>query len=121
MESAEREVKMLNLIKIEEKLPLFAKKLKHEHYPQNWKVVMEKTARMMSNMGKGAKLIDSDLKKIHQNVIIGIGSLDNMVSYEESEYASGLLPNSELIKLEGVQHPIDKIRADVLIDYIRSN
>jgi pimeloyl-ACP methyl ester carboxylesterase len=121
MESAEKEVKMLDPIVIEEKVPLFAERLKQEHDPQNWKVVMKKTAKMMIDMAEGARLIDSDFKKIHQKVIIGIGSLDTMVSYEESEYISRLLPNSKLIQLEGVKHPIDKIGTDELIEYIRSN
>jgi esterase/lipase len=121
IESAEKEVKMLNPIKIEEKIPLFAEKLKQEHSPQDWKNIMNRTAEMMMNMAKGAKLIESDFKKINQKVIIGIGSLDNMVSYEESEYVSGLLPNSKLIKLSGVKHPIDKIGTDELVNYILLN
>jgi len=121
MESAEREVKMLDPIKIEEKFPYFAEKLKKEHYPLDWKVVMENTAKMMIRMAKGDKLKDSDFKRIAQSVVIGIGDLDNMVSYEESEYVSMLLPNSKLVKLEGVKHPIDKIGVDELINYIKSN
>ena len=121
IESAEREAKMLNPIKIEEKVPHFAEKLKQEHQPQDWKIIMEKTAKMMLNMGNGAKLADADFKKINQTVIIGIGSLDNMVSYEESEYVSKLLPNSKLIKLNDVKHSIEKIAIDKLVDYIMKN
>ncbi|PKA84481.1 pimeloyl-ACP methyl ester carboxylesterase [Ulvibacter sp. MAR_2010_11] len=120
-ESAEIEVKMLNPNKIEEKIPLFAENLKQVHYPQDWKVVMNMTADMMLNMAKGAKLVDDDLKKINQKVIIGIGSLDTMVSYEESAYASNILPNSKLIQLDGVKHPIDQIETDELINFIMSN
>jgi esterase/lipase len=119
LESAAKEVQMLNPIIIEEKFPHFAEKLKQEHKPQNWKVVMKKTAKMMIDMANGARLLDSDFKKINHTVIIGIGSLDTMVSYEESEYVSRLVPNSKLIKLEGVKHPIDKIGTDELIEYIR--
>lgn len=121
IESAEKEIKLLNPTIIEEKVPLFAKRLQQVHFPQNWKTVMNKTAKMMVNMANGAQLKESDFIKINQNVIIGIGSLDTMVSYEESEYVSRLLPNSKLIKLEGVEHPIDKIKTDDLINYIRSN
>ena len=82
---------------------------------------MEKTARMMINMAKGAKLNDTDFKKINHSVVIGIGSLDNMVSYEESKYVARLLSNSKLVKLEGVKHPIDKIEVEDLVNYISSN
>ena len=114
-------VKMLNPQIIEEKVPHFAEKLRQEHHPQDWEEVMNKTANMMLNMAKGAKLTNDDFKKIHQPVVIGIGSLDTMVSYSESEHVSNLLPNSTLIQLEGVKHPIEKVDIDVLVDYIRAN
>jgi esterase/lipase len=118
--SVERETKMLDPIKTEQKVPLFAEKLKQEHYPQDWKLIMQKTATMMVNMAKGAKLVDSDFKKINQPVIIGVGSLDNMVSYEESEYVAALIPNSKLIQLEGIKHPIDTIETGELVQYIKA-
>ncbi|MEM7163468.1 MAG: alpha/beta fold hydrolase [Bacteroidota bacterium] len=121
MESAEIEVNRLNPSKIEEKIPHFAEKLRQEHSPQDWKQMMNKTADMMMNMAKGARLMDNDFKRINQEVIVGIGSLDNMVSYEESNYVSNLLPKAKLISLEGVKHPIDKIETDQLINYIRLN
>jgi len=121
IESAEKEVKMLNPLIIEDKIPDFAEKLKQEHHPQDWKEIMKKTAKMMLNMAKGDKIIDADFKKINQNVVIGIGSLDNMVSYEESKHVSTLIPNVKLILLEGVKHPFDNIEVDILVNYIRSN
>jgi len=119
--SAQKEVRMLNPDKVEEKVPHFAEKLRQEHHPSDWKIIMKKTAKMMINMGEGAKFRDTDFKQIQQQVIIGIGSLDTMVSYSESEYVSGLLPNSKLVTLEGVKHPIEQASIDALIHYIQSN
>lgn len=119
-DSAAKEIKMLNPIKIEEKVPQFAEKLKHEHHPQDWKIVMQKTAKMMKQMGNGARLSDSDFKNINVPVTIGIGSLDKMVSFEESKYAASLLPNSKLIVLNNIEHPIEKFPTDQLINFIRS-
>lgn len=64
LKSAEQEVKMLNPSVIEKKLPSFARKLEQEHYPQNWKSIMDKTAKMMLDLGKGAKLTETDFKKL---------------------------------------------------------
>ena len=120
-EAAERETKLLNPLKIEEKVPHFAKQLKEEHHPQDWKELMKKTAKMMIGMAEGAKLNDEDFKKIEQRVVIGIGNQDNMVSLEESQHIAALLPNSTLIQLEGVPHPIDKVDLTTLVNYIQSN
>ena len=120
-ESAQKEVRMLNPAKIEEKVPHFAKALEKIHAPGDWKEVMEKTAKMMIGMAEGAKLTDDDLKKIGHEAVIGIGSLDNMVTSAESEHAASLLPNAHLVKLEGVPHPIEKVDVEVLAAYIISN
>ena len=121
VESAEKEVKMLDPVKVEEKVPQFAKKLEEVHHPLDWKTVMNKTAKMMMKMGEGAKLTDQDLKQIKIPVTIGIGSLDKMVTLEESEMVSKLIPGAQLIKLNGVKHPIETIETKQLIDYIVSN
>lgn len=121
LESAAKEVKMLNPKKIEEKIPQFAEKLKKDHYPQDWKQIMKKTADMMLGMGQGKKIVDEDFKKIEHQVTLGVGNQDNMVSFKESEYIANLLPNSKLIQLEGVKHPIDTISKEKLINYILTN
>ena len=121
IESSEREVKMLDPNIIEIKVAQFAKKLEEEHHPNDWKQLMLKTGRMMINMGKGSKLKDENLRSIYQPVIVGIGSLDHMVSFEESEYASNLMPNSKIINLEGVKHSLEKNDVNDLANFIISN
>ena len=51
----------------------------------------------------------------------GLLKRDSMVTYEESEHVLKLLPNARLVKLEGVEHPIEKVDPNTLADYIRSN
>lgn len=119
--TAEKEVKLLNPVVIEEKLPKFAQKLSLEHQPEDWKVIMEKTAQMMLGMANGAKLKDADFKVIDIPVTLGLGSLDHMVSYDETEHVAKLLPNSKLVQLEGVKHPIDMVDKELLLNFIFSN
>lgn len=118
IESAEKEVNMLNPEKIEEKVPQFADKLKQEHFPQDWKVIVEKTAKMMLGLSTHEKLTPKDFIQIAHKVTIGIGSIDKMVSMEECESVAQFLPNGRLRILEGVEHPIDKINPDILSEYI---
>lgn len=122
-EVAAQEVKMLNPEKIEEKVPAFAKRLDDLHAGNDWKAVMSKTAKMMLDLGNGARMTDEDLSRIDHKVLIGIGGLDNMVTLEESTDASALLPKGELKVLEGFKHPIEKIDvnqlASVIQDFIK--
>jgi pimeloyl-ACP methyl ester carboxylesterase len=118
-ESAEKEVRMLNPDKIEEKVPRFAAKLKAEH-SNDWKEVMNKTARMMLGLGNGQGLTNASLASIGHKVSIGIGSLDNMASVEESQNAAAVLPNGTFHMLEGVEHPIEKVGIEELRNYLNS-
>lgn len=121
IESAEKEVKMLNPEKIEEKVPQFALSLQKEHHPSDWKIVMKKTAAMMLALANGKKLQEDDFKKIENKVIVGIGNLDNMVSFEESSWLANSLPNATLVRLENFHHPLNKIDVVLLADFIMNS
>ncbi|MDX1446353.1 alpha/beta fold hydrolase [Lishizhenia sp.] len=118
-EAAAQEVKMLNPEKVEEKVPAFAEKLKDEHAPQDWKVVMTKTAEMMLNMGKGAKLMDNDFTQIQHQVKLGWASLDHMVTREETEKIAQLLPHANMEVIEGAKHLLESVDVEVLVNFIK--
>ncbi len=107
-ESAAKEIKMLNPEVIAEKVPKFAEHLERTHYPNDWKAILNKTAKMMSDLAEGKKMNNSDLSQIQHRVLIGIGALDKMVSIDESENAVSHLINGQLKIIEGFQHPIEK-------------
>jgi len=120
-ESAAQEVKMLNPEIIEEKVPKFAEKLKALHAPNDWKEVMQKTANMMLNLGKGDAISQDKFKLIKAEVIIFRGENDNMVSKEESMLVANLIPKARYFELENVEHPIEKINTEIIYRIISEN
>lgn len=120
-ESAAREVKMLNPTKIKEKVPHFANYLAQLHGKNNWEEVMNKTAQMMLDLSKGMALKEGDFNRIQHNVTIGWGSLDKMVSREESEMVSQLLPNARFVEISDFTHPLQEIDPLQLAEYIISS
>ena len=118
IESAAKEVRMLNPQKIEEKVPKFAKRLADLHFPLDWKEIMNKTGKMMNQIAEREKLKEIDFKRIKHKVTIGVGSLDNMVSYEESLTVANQLTNSKLIELNNVKHPIESLELNTLLNFI---
>jgi esterase/lipase len=108
VEAANKEVKMLNPTIIEQKVPKFAAALQKAHAPNDWKVLLDQTAQMMLDLAHKSKLTAQDLEQIQQEVLINIGSLDNMVTVEESEQAAAALPNAQLQRIEGFYHPLEK-------------
>lgn len=116
--TAEREVKMLNPAKIQEKVPLFAEALAKRHQPNDWKEVVTKTAAMLHDLGHGAALEAQDFTNIQHPVTIGIGSQDNMVSLEESEATANMIPNGRLLLFSEFKHPIEQANFTTLADAI---
>ncbi len=118
--SAEQEAKMMNPEIIEKKIPHFAATLKERHKPEDWKVIMSKTAQLMLNMANGKAMDFSDFEKINNDVLIMIGDLDKMATREESEKVSRLLPNGKLLVLKNTPHPIEMVDTVVLSDVLRN-
>ncbi|MFK8105160.1 MAG: alpha/beta fold hydrolase [Saprospiraceae bacterium] len=108
-ETAEKEMRMLNPEKIAEKVPAFANQLATIHGSGHWKAVLNKTAQMMYGLGTGKKITTTELEQIEQEVLIGIGSKDKMVSVEESKESATILPNGKLAILADFPHQIEKV------------
>ncbi|MDX1627736.1 MAG: alpha/beta fold hydrolase [Fulvivirga sp.] len=118
-ESAEKEVKMLNPDKIEEKIPAFAQVLAKRHAPNNWREVLDKTKQLMIALGEGAALSTADFQQTATQAMIGIGTEDEMVSMEESQYVANALPHGLIKVFEGVKHPIEKMNEELLVKEIK--
>jgi len=117
-ETAKKEVKMLNPEVIKEKVPQFAQRLIEFHGSDRWEDVLHKTADMMIDLGNNPLLKKEDLSKIDHEVVIGIGSLDRMVSRHESVWAADHLPNGSCTLLENVKHPIEHVDAAIIFNFI---
>ncbi len=117
-EIASREVNMLNPTIIQEKIPAFAKTLQERHAPNSWKLLMEKTSKMMLALGEKPLLIQEDFQNIDTPVKLAIGNADKMVTIDETAQVADGLPNSELLILPDVQHPIEKVPVLLLVQEI---
>ncbi|MEW6469897.1 MAG: alpha/beta hydrolase [Bacteroidota bacterium] len=107
--TAEKESKMLDPDKIEQKLPAFADALRQRHAPQDWKMVLQRTAAMMREMGAQPPLTESILSQIGHKAMIGVGEKDKMVTVEETKRTSDLLKRGKFFLLENTPHPIEQI------------
>ncbi|MCB0408992.1 MAG: alpha/beta fold hydrolase [Flavobacteriales bacterium] len=119
-EIASKEIKMLNPLKIEEKIPKFAEVLKQRNLPNDWKEMMNKTSKMMIEMGEQNVLTIEDYKTINHIVKIGLADVDEMVTYEETIEVANALPNAQFYQLKNSNHPIEKVDSQLLIEEICS-
>ena len=112
-EEAEKEIKMLNPEKVLEKVPAFAQTLAERHGEHEWKSVMSKTGLLMKDLAH-THLSEQDFIKIQHIVLLTRGGMDNMVSFEETDYVHHLLKNSTFKTYEQVEHPIEKVPVQLL-------
>lgn len=108
-EGAERETKMLDPDKIEAKVPAFAAQLRERHAPNDWKLLLRKTADMMLELGQRPLLTSAILSKITNPCLICLGDGDQMVSLDETTLAANALPNGQQLVLEQTPHPFEKV------------
>lgn len=118
--TAEKEMKMLNPEKIAEKIPKFAQALGQRHAPQDWKLVLNRTAEMMKDMGENSPLREDDFRSIKHEVRMMVGDRDTMVSIEETVMVYRLLNNGSLSVLPVTPHPIEQISTTILQREIES-
>lgn len=112
--TVEKETKMLNPELMETKVPAFTRHLNTLHTGNSWKIVVQNTAKMMIELGNNPILNEEVLCTIHNDVLIGIGAMDHMVSIEESMQAKAALPNGQIVQLPECKHPIEKVDQNLL-------
>jgi pimeloyl-ACP methyl ester carboxylesterase len=117
---AEKEIKMLNPLLLEEKFPEFTAALIERHGEKKWKLLLEKTAQLMIALGDEAVLRDEDFPGIEMPVRIGLGDKDKMVSLEESWGVYKLLKNGSFYMMPDTKHPMESVNPQRLAFEIRS-
>ncbi len=118
-EIASRETKMLDTSAIKLKVPAFAQALEIRH-GKEWETVLEKTKKMMLNMGNHPPLSSSDLNRMAIPVQFGLGDSDKMVSLEETIEYKKACKNGSLLVLPNTEHPIEKTNSVDLGFHIQS-
>lgn len=118
-EIAANEAKLLNTEKIKEKVPAFAQSLAAMH-GDNWELLCKKTAEMMLDLGNVPALTQDDFAQIENQIQLGLGDKDNMVSIEETIIAYRLLKNGRLAVLPNTLHPYNKVDVNRLAFEIKA-
>jgi pimeloyl-ACP methyl ester carboxylesterase len=115
--TAAKEVKMLNADTIATKVPAFAEALAALHAPNDWKVILQRSADMLLEMGLNNPLKPDDYKTIHIPSLIMLGDRDKMVTLEETVAVYKNLPDAKMAVLPGTAHGIEQVNA-ALVAYL---
>ncbi|MBC7862468.1 MAG: alpha/beta hydrolase [Bacteroidia bacterium] len=117
---AEKEIKMLDPLLLEEKFPDFTKALVERHGEKKWKLLLEKTGQLMTALGDEPVLTENDFPGIEIPVRIGLGDKDKMVSIEESQNVFKRLKAGSFYVLPDTKHPLESVNKERLAFEIRN-
>lgn len=112
--NAEKESSMLQPDLIERKVPKFADQLKEIHHPENWKLLLERTAAMLKQMGFVNPVSSDDFQKIASKVLLIIGDRDKTATLDETVDVYKKLTSAQLAVLPDTPHAIERVNIKLL-------
>jgi pimeloyl-ACP methyl ester carboxylesterase len=115
-EVAAKEVAQLNVEKMEAKIPAFTKLLSERHHPQNWKIVVNKTADLLNWLGNNS-LKQEDFSVLKVPITLLLGDQDRMVTQEETLVVQQQIPQAKFYLLPNTLHPYESVDCKILIPY----
>ena len=114
IESAMQEANMLNPKTITEKFPAYANSLMAKHGIQYWEDLLLKTAEMMLGLGKQSALSLEEFGELKCPIAVGLGDKDKMIPISDAITIKNAIPNGCLDILPYTQHPIDRVKTELL-------
>lgn len=117
--TAGKEVRQLNPILIEEKVPAFARVLEARHTANDWKIVVTRTAQLIEELGHQSLLKHPDYAQVASPCMLMMGDHDNMVSFQETIEVYKALPLAQLTVMPDTAHPLEKADVPLLAYYIK--
>jgi pimeloyl-ACP methyl ester carboxylesterase len=113
IETSTKEAKQLDPDKLLEKVPKYAAVLQNRHIA-DWKLLLNKTAQLMLDLGNNPLLHHSVLQGIDIPVLIGVGDRDSMTSVNETLQLYQSLPQGQMYMLPDTKHPIETVKLNLL-------
>jgi pimeloyl-ACP methyl ester carboxylesterase len=87
--------------------------------PQDWKLLLERTAALLLSLGKNNTLKLEDYSTISTASLLLLGDRDKMISTEETFAVYKQLPNAQLGILPATAHPIEETNINTLAFFIQ--
>ena len=114
-ETLEKELKKLEPVTMEEKVPEFALGLASAHGKDRWKGLVTATADLMTRLAAEPLLTDEVLAAIDCALLLGVGDRDTTASPEDTLATSQKLKDAGVMVFPRTRHPFEEVDLDLLI------
>ncbi len=107
-EILQKELRMMDAEKMEEKLPAFAAHLDKTH-THGWKILLEKTKDLLTDLVKKQYMREEALGKLETPVRLGIGDRDTSAGVVNTVHFYLLLKQGQLEVFPNTPHPYERV------------
>lgn len=112
-EIAEKECRLLNPEKMEEKIPAFVQHLDEQH-PNGWKKLVNNTREMLQQLGQHPLIQEDDWQHITVPIRLLMGDGDSTADLKWTAEIYKQLPNAQLGVLPNTTHPFNTVNKELL-------
>ncbi|MBL0341984.1 MAG: alpha/beta hydrolase [Bacteroidetes bacterium] len=113
-ESSLKEIAMLDVTKMEQKIPDFVRELNLLHVPNDWKLLVEKLVLLMKNLGENPIGNDA-FKSIQIPIRLLVGDNDKMVSVQSTYEVFKQFVHGSMVVLPDTLHPFEYVNQERLL------
>lgn len=114
-EGLQKELRKLDPVVMEEKVPEFAMGLAAAHGPERWKDLVRRTADLMTGLAAQPLLTDEVLAAIECPVLLCVGDRDTTAVPEDTLLTARKLKDAGVMVLPRTRHPFEEVDLDLLI------
>ena len=118
-EGLDRELRMLDPKKMEEKVPRFVAQLAGEHGADRWEPLVKETARLITGLHEQPLLTPEAFTAIACPVLLCVGDQDRTAMPEHTLEAARLMPKAGTLVLPFTPHPFQAVKLDGLLPHLR--
>ncbi len=119
-DKAAEETKLLNAEVLEQRYPDFTNQLSERHGEKKWKLLIEKSHRLLTGLGDEAALNDEDFRGMLHPVRLCVGDRDKLVSITEQLAVLQLLKNGSLSVFPQTRHTWESVDLHRLAEEMKS-
>lgn len=120
-EILQQELRKLDPVVIEQKVPAFARTLATWHGEDEWRQVVLGIAARMTDLSRSPLLTPEPIKSIRCPVLCCVGDGDTSADVERTKQFAKDLPNARTLVLPDTKHPFETVDLGLLLDTLRAH
>jgi len=119
-EALQQELRKLDPVRMEQKVPAFADTLAEWHGTENWRNVVTRVAARMTDLARSPLLTEEVVQRIKCPVFCCVGEGDTSADPERTRTFAARIKHSRTMVLRNTRHPFEEVDLDAFVPELRT-